>query len=42
MNKTDLPRQIMAIWENDHRLLLQEATSSHAAATHEYEILDVC
>ena len=42
MNRIDLLRQIIAIWENDHALLVQAPKSSHAVATHEYEIPDVC
>lgn len=42
MNKADLLRQIIAILENDPALRLHAPKSSYAAASLEYEILDVC
>lgn len=42
MNKADLLRQLMAMLEHDHLLLLEVAASSQTAATHEYEFPNVC
>ncbi len=40
MNKVELLQQIIARLAADHRLLLQAAKSSHAAATHEDNVPD--
>ncbi len=40
MNKTELLKQIVGRLENDYKMLLMAAKSSHAAATHEDNIPD--